>query len=866
MSKINQYENDERLSLREKNWNQRFVLGKIPKFDAYNDINYLSLGLLKSKLRYEERIKKSEPKSKYNQRIFSPYYTKSKSINKPKLNNKFNNYIKKERFPSMRVYLNQNNDLKDKYNKKNSIKNSYNFPYQGTLTSYNLAGSNIYKFNPDYKNPKTNLNFIDYICEEDAEISDEYELLKDLWEKLGVTENYVKNFVFLLNKKYKNRDELLGMIKGEKKQMKQFRIEFMKVLSEINKRENKIKDLKNFIKIYEEVVTTEKKLKDLNEDLIKNIGETNKEKIEGDIHDCLKSLRLKTINTVNALQKFKKNHEHLFNNKIDLEIIKERYGYNENYLSKLKNDLDFLRDSAINKLYHFSEKGGDPFLLCISDLCGNINDIKKYRQIPITEEILNIVKKFMFFIEQEDVFNMTRQKKENNKENYNYNNKLKIYNSYNNYTKKNNNDYNFNNEKRFFNNKKQNKKNITEKNLLSTNFKGDIEKEKLRLKFQNEYQNVFFNTEDQYELYPEKRYLQTTNNINKNSNYINNTKNSIYNNKTNNTREIQYNPVKTEEKKYHIPGMTSNQLFKQLNKYSKIQNELFPVTNKEKLQEKVKSSIIQNIEDRMKKVEIDFKIKMEEKFKKEENKIKEEEKRIKTEKEKIEKLCLEEEEERRKKEEKYLKFEKELEERKKKDKKISEENEQFEKREKEIFVKEMQQKFLNEVDERFKKEDERQIAFKKELINEAEKKEKERKEQKEKIRKEDLEKIKRGEVIVDLREKNKKIKKVKKKKNNKENKNKKKEIKKSEQSETNEQKTEEEEEEEDDDEEEEEEESDEEDNEESNTNKNNKKNNNKLNSEKEEKTDSINNKKEKNNKESSNNENNISEDIEEDES
>ena len=185
MSKINQYENEERLILREKNWNQRFVLGKIPKFDAYNDINYLSLGLLKSKLRYEERIKKTEPKSKYDKRIFSPYYTKPKSITKQKIENKFNNITNKERIHSMRVYLNQNIDSTDKYIKKSSIKNSYNFPYQGTLTSYNLAGSNLFKFNPDYKNPKTNLNYIDYICEEDPELSDEYELLKDSWEKLG---------------------------------------------------------------------------------------------------------------------------------------------------------------------------------------------------------------------------------------------------------------------------------------------------------------------------------------------------------------------------------------------------------------------------------------------------------------------------------------------------------------------------------------------------------------------------------------------------------------------------------------------------------------------------------------------------------
>ena len=36
-----QYELDKNLYKREKNWNQRFVLDKIPKFDAYNDVNYL---------------------------------------------------------------------------------------------------------------------------------------------------------------------------------------------------------------------------------------------------------------------------------------------------------------------------------------------------------------------------------------------------------------------------------------------------------------------------------------------------------------------------------------------------------------------------------------------------------------------------------------------------------------------------------------------------------------------------------------------------------------------------------------------------------------------------------------------------------
>ena len=756
MSKKYLNENEDKLLLREKNWNQRFVLGKIPKFDAYNDINYLSLGLLKSKLRYEEKIRKPDPRVKYNERIYSANYTKSKSFGKPKSDNILKNNFQKERFPSLKINLNQNLNFKTANNKKNSIKNLYNFPFQGTLTSHNIAGSNLYKFNPDYKNPKLNMNYIDYICQEDSEISDEYELLKDLWDKLGVKENYIRNFIFLLNNKYKDRDELLEMIKSEKKQMKIFRVEFMKVLSEINKRENKIKDLKNFIKIYEEILSMEKKYKNLNDESDEKIGEANKEKIEEDIHACLKSLRLKTINTVNAFQKFKKNYDHLFKTKFDLEIIKEKYGFNEYYLTKLKNDLDFLRDSAINKLYHFSEKGGDPFLLCISDLCGNIHDIKKYKQVPISEEVLSIVKKFMFYIEQEDLFNLTQQKAENNKDsninNNNYNIKTKN-NLMQKYKSNNNNNEYIINEKRIFNNKsnKLNKigANIREKDLLSANFKGNIEKEKLRLKFQNEYQNLFFNTEDIYEVYPENKHLKT--NIN--------TKNDK-NNVEKNENELPYKIVNTEEKKNHIPGMTSKQLIRQLDKYSKIQHELIPSTNKDKLKERIKKDIIKNIEDRMKKVEIEFKIKMEEKYKKEENKIKEEEKRIKSEKEKIEKICLIEEEERKQKEERYLKLEKEIEERKKKDKKIREENEKMEKRENAVFVKEMQVKFLNEVDQRFKKEDERQYKFKKEMIEQAEQREKERKEETERIRHEEFEKIKRGEVLVDLRENNKNDKKI----------------------------------------------------------------------------------------------------------
>ena len=748
------YDIENSLSKREKNWNQRFILEKIPKFDAYNDVNYLSLGLLKSKIRYEERIKREEANSKYAGRIYSAHYIKPRSLAKyPKenLNNQksLRNSKPKDRNFSMKVSQDPNVNFNMYKNKNNFTMNNANYPLR--KINKNTGRSQTINFIHEYKSPIVNQNIKNPLIEEDSEISEEYELLKELWEKLGVTESYVSNFEFILNNKNNNRDSILQMITGEKKQMKKFRLELMKVISEANKRENKINDLKQFISAYEQVkglnkIKEEDKNKENNNDnksesrddkRKKNIGEVNKQLIENDIHDCLKSLRLRTINAINIFKKFKSSYYHLFNNKISLDFIKNKYGFDDKYLSKVKNDLDFLKDSAINDLYHFSEKGGDPFLLCISDKCGNPEDLKKYKQLSISNELLTVVKSYLFSIEQEEVFTMISDVNAQ-KQSQNYmtnmsgqfnnfgNNYMNInnYNSYNNFNTyhktsnilNNNSNNNDLNDKRL--NTSKNYKNAVNENLLSGNFKGDVDYEKMKLKAQNEYKNMFFNTEETYD------------DIQKN---------------------IEMKKPTKEEKKYELPGMTSKQLYQHLSKYGKFQRELFPPYNKELIQDQVQKSMIQKIEDRMNKVETEFKEKMNEKMRKEEEKIKEEELRLKTEKEKIEKMRIEEEEERKKKEEKYLKYEKERLKRKKNDKKRKEENERYTKRENDLFVMQMQMKFMKEVDDRFKRENQRQLDLQKEIMNEKEVKDKERQDEIERIRTEEYEKIKRGDVVVDLR-------------------------------------------------------------------------------------------------------------------
>ncbi len=48
--------------IKEKNWDDRFYLGTIPPYDANKDPNYLSYGLMRSRLGYENYIAKDQLK------------------------------------------------------------------------------------------------------------------------------------------------------------------------------------------------------------------------------------------------------------------------------------------------------------------------------------------------------------------------------------------------------------------------------------------------------------------------------------------------------------------------------------------------------------------------------------------------------------------------------------------------------------------------------------------------------------------------------------------------------------------------------------------------------------------------------------
>ena len=430
------------LNQREKDWDDRFILGKIPQFDAYNDINYLSLGLLKSKLRFDQRNKKKNPyrpdshkstKSSPAKRVFSATLTKPK-----------NNFVRKS---------------------------SANPRHTQRIDFYN---NNFNTNNNNYNNYNNYDDFEDVSFEEDLELSKLYQFLKSLYKKLGVTDSYIDNIDYMLSYKFTTREEIEKILTTQLTQMKQFKADMLKIVEETTKRDKYINDLKKFDRAYAELKYSSQN--DDNYELPKNEQAINQNILEKDIYECLKSLRLSSVNVVYLYKKFKTNYYFLINGKLDTDFLQEKYNFDIDYLYTLKYDTDFLKDTSLSEMYNFKRDGSDPFLLSISEKLDDVLDNKNfsYKIIPTSEDLLNVARNLMAFLDEEEILDRL-----NNGQNINT---LMMR--------------NFSCKSKFLRDNEQNfhfkKNNLYE---IGKNFKGDMNKEIEKLIRRQEYKNLFYNTE-----------------------------------------------------------------------------------------------------------------------------------------------------------------------------------------------------------------------------------------------------------------------------------------------------------------------------------------------------------------------------------
>ena len=446
---------------KEKNWDNRFVLEKIPQYDAFKDPNYLSLSLMKAKTKLDTKNNsKKKAESLKKKRLYTSRYSinskTKKAPSQSKINyeesftEKNNDNIDKKRPTS--IYLkrnhlsfmnnlnnNQNSNLESNQKQKifynyisNKLKNKNNENY--SINDENNKFTPKTTKNNDIKTLRNYIKFRDNsndnleknnALKNDENLLNELKEIKEIWEDICVSSEYQSLFEEMINS-LNSKEKIQNLLYNEKRQVAQFESDLSKLMNVISKREKTIEKIKKLDKIFiqnRNLVELNKIMNEKNksapnlesnDEKINNfdeLKEKNKKEIENDINNCLKILRINSINVVHQFHKFHSINNYLItSDKIDINKFKKKYGYNKEYLLEMKNDLDFLISSNINQIYNF--KINDPFLINLIPDKNYSEKNEKYKKVMASEELMKTINNSLFILAQEELLFKMKIKKE----------------------------------------------------------------------------------------------------------------------------------------------------------------------------------------------------------------------------------------------------------------------------------------------------------------------------------------------------------------------------------------------------------------------------------------------------------------------
>ena len=191
---------------------------------------------------------------------------KIRSIRLFSANNSSQKNKKYESQEKLKIYkdMNLSNNFKTAQGRPTSVKQTHqNFIYQ-----QKRKGGGVLNYNSEFNYPQITLNSINsqannvpfqrrrkIVYKEDNELAEEYEKLRKIWKDVGVTDVYIDNFEAVTNNENNSKEEILQSLKNEELQMTKFKEEMLKVVSEIIKRENDIKNIREINKRYLNVKT-----------------------------------------------------------------------------------------------------------------------------------------------------------------------------------------------------------------------------------------------------------------------------------------------------------------------------------------------------------------------------------------------------------------------------------------------------------------------------------------------------------------------------------------------------------------------------------------------------------------------------------
>ena len=232
----------------------------------------------------------------------------------------------------------------------------------------------LYRFN-SFNNSNSNLPIL-----QQSEIADEDSELYALWDDLGVEAHYRRVFEFHL--KTLSNEEKKEFLEYEKTSLNRIKENLCKLAKAIAERDKAIEGLKKIDKVVSSYNNA--KLDDL---------------LIADIIQSIKAIRFHSINVVNFMTKIREIMSyHQMKGKIDINKINKKYCYDNNYLIKMKFDIDFFKQSAIKNYFLINKDIElDTFLLNISS---NKNDMNKLT-VPITVELIKAIHQAKFIISQD---------------------------------------------------------------------------------------------------------------------------------------------------------------------------------------------------------------------------------------------------------------------------------------------------------------------------------------------------------------------------------------------------------------------------------------------------------------------------------
>ena len=258
-------------------------------------------------------------------------------------------------------------------------------------------------------------------------LNDMYSYIQKIWYDIGITENYQLQFHNTISN-LNDEEQISNILINEKNNLNRFRDVLTKVSKEMKSRDNNIHSLqKNMVVLsaMKNDFETDKKEK----------FERNREKIILEIIGLIKSLRINSINVVQYFSQVRELATYLrLKGKIDVKLINSDYKYNDNYLKKMRRDMEFLKDDKYMKRYFDMNNGEiDAFLTNFEPKpSNNLNYIKfnsNKAKIPVSEDLKKAIIKCRYILLQEEIFDKMQNEEigaDNDINNFDYKNNNKI--------------------------------------------------------------------------------------------------------------------------------------------------------------------------------------------------------------------------------------------------------------------------------------------------------------------------------------------------------------------------------------------------------------------------------------------------------